>query len=86
MNRLPPIILCEKYYKQHLSFKYSTGPDDYVHSTQEEKELIQILCDEDSAVEITISDSDRDVVPPSPRISGVAAARRCLKLHNSNGE
>ena len=53
---------------------------------QEEKEVIQILCNDDSPVEITISDSDGDFVPPTQTISVCDAVRRHLKLHNSNGE
>ena len=45
---------------------HSTGPDDYMESTQEENEVIQILCDNDGPVEITISDSDSECVQPSP--------------------
>ena len=51
-----------------------SGPDDYVESTQEENEVIQILCDDDGTVEITISDSDGECVPPSPhRLSPMSA-------------
>ena len=65
---------------------HSTGPDDYVEFTQEENEVIQILCDDDGPVEITISDSDGECVPPSPHRLSPMSARRHLKLKNSVGE
>ena len=65
---------------------HSTGPDDYVESTQEENEVIQILCDDDGPVEITISDSDSECVPPSSRRLSLMSACRHLKLKNSAGE
>ena len=64
----------------------SSGPDDYIGSTQEEMELVQILCGDDNPVEITISDSDGDFIPPSPRKVSASAARMRLKLKNSHGE
>ena len=63
-----------------------TGPDDYVESTQEENEVIQILCDDDETVEITISDSDGECIPPSPCRLSLMSACRHLKLKNSEGE
>ena len=64
----------------------SSGPEDYVDSMQEERELVQILCGDDAPVEITISDSDGDFVPPSPQRLSVQAAKMHLKLKNSHGE
>ena len=48
--------------------------------------MIQILCNDNSPVEIAISDSDGDFVSPTQTISVWDAARRRLKLCNSNGE
>ena len=48
--------------------------------------MIHILCEEDEAVEITISDSDGDIVAPSQGRISFEAAKRHLKLRNSNGE
>ena len=62
------------------------GPDDYVESTQEENEVIHILCDDNGTVEITISDSDGECVPPSPHRLSPMSAHRHLKLKNSVGE
>ena len=61
------------------------GPDDYVESTQEENEVIQILCDHDSPVAITLSDSDECVAPTLPRVSPKLARMR-LKLKKTGGE
>ena len=65
---------------------HSTGPDDCVESTQEENEVIQILCDDNGLVEITILDLNGECVPPSPRRLSPMSARRHLKLKNSVGE
>ena len=61
------------------------GPDDYVESTQEENEVIHILCDHDSPVEITLSDSDECVAPTPPRVSPKLGRMR-LKLKKTGGE
>ena len=62
------------------------GPDDYVESTQKEREVIQILCDEDDEVpHITLSDSDSEPVAPTPP-RRTQASRMRLKLTKSNGE
>ena len=61
------------------------GPDDYVDSTQEEREVIQILCEEETAVEITLSDSD-DYIPPTPERMSPKSAKMRLKLKKSGSE
>ena len=60
-------------------------PDDYVTSTQEEKELIEVLCMKEGAPQITLSDSDSDVVPPSQPEQHVTPRSR-LKLSKPTGE
>ena len=61
-------------------------PDDYVQSTQEEADVIEVLCMKEGVPQITLSDSDSDVVHPLPLPKERLTPRSRLKLSKSSGE
>ena len=42
------------------------GPDDYVESTQELEDIIQVLDTKEGIPTISLSDSNTELIPPSP--------------------
>ena len=60
-------------------------PDDYVTSTQEEKDVIEVLCMKEGVPQITLLDSDSDIVPPMPAVPRRTPKAR-LKLSKASGE
>ena len=65
---------------------YFSVPNDYVHSTQEEADIIEVLCMKEEVPQITLSDSDSDVIHPSPLPKECLTPRSRLKLSKSSGE
>ena len=65
---------------------YFSVPDDYIHSTHEEADVIEVLCMKEGAPQITLSDSNSDVVRPLPPAKECLTLRSRLKLSKSSGE
>ena len=66
------------------SIQCIVGPEDYVESMQELDDIIQVLDSKEGIATISLSESDTDVVPPSPPTKKGDKSR--LKLQTKNGE
>ena len=76
-------VIFTLHYFLFVSFSV---PNDYVHSTQEEADVIEVLCMKEGVPQITLSDSDSDVVRPLPPPKERLTLRSRLKLSKSSGE